>query len=110
MTDDKWLRYQAMKLSERKGISIEDALEQVKNDPELGKANEVFRCPDCGVEVKGKNLAAHMKKHPSGPKIKWGRIPIIKEQKKKKKRLKELAGKPETKFVSGGLPSLGKKK
>jgi len=110
MVDEKWLRYEAMLLSKRDGIGFDEAYEQVKNDPALGSAEEFLSCPTCGVSVKGKNLATHLKNHPSGPKIRWGQIPIIKQQKEEKKKMKKLAGKPQTQIVSGGLPSLGKKK
>ena len=110
MIDKKWLRYQAMKLSKRDGIGIDEAFERVNNDPELGKAEELIECTECGIQVKGKKLAAHMKKHHKGPKIRWGRISIIQEQRARRKRLKKLVDRPNIKIVSGGLPGLGKKK
>ena len=109
MVDKKWLRYQAVVLAKREGISLEDALERVMNDPALGRAEEPMTCPICDTIVKGKNLESHMKKHP-GPKIKWGKIPVINEQRKEKRKIRGVAGRPKTHFVSGGLPGHGKKK
>ena len=109
MVDKKWLRYQAVVLAKREGISLEDALERVMNDPALGRAEEPMTCPICDTIVKGKNLESHMKKH-HGPKIKWGKIPVINEQRKEKRKIRGVAGRPKTHFVSGGLPGHGKKK
>ncbi len=109
MIDNKWLRYQASILSKREGITFDEAYKRVQNDPVLGKAEEFVTCPVCDVELKGKNIQSHMQKHSVWPKINWNRIPIIREQRKEKKRLKKIAGKPDMKVMSGGLPSLGKR-
>ena len=110
MIDEKWLRYEAMLLSRREGIAMDEAYEQVRNDPALGMADEFVSCPTCSAAVKGRNLKAHMKKHSFSPKIKWGQIPIIKQQREKNKQLKKLVRKPQTQIVSGGIPTLGKKR
>lgn len=110
MIDKKWLRYQAILFSKKHKVEFDEAYEQVMNDPQLGKANEFLKCTICGVLVKGKNLSFHQNRHIPVQKIKWRNIPIIKQQIARKKRLTKLAGKPKTQIVSGGLPSLGKKK
>jgi hypothetical protein len=76
----------------------------------IGKADDLICCPSCGARVRGKKLAEHMKKHASKQKIAWNRFPHIRRQKEEQRRLKKLAGKPQTRFVSGGTPGLGKQK
>jgi len=108
--DPKWIRYQARLRAQKAGIPFDDALEELENSPQYGKAEEWFECPECKIQVKGKNLEAHMKRCVPGKKISWNSIPLIKKQKEERRRVKGAAGKPETKILSGGLPSLGKKR
>lgn len=110
MGDEKWLRYQATLLSKKQSLIFDKAYKQVVNDPQLGKSDEFLQCPTCGAYAKGKNFSSHLKKHIPTKKINWGNIPLIKEQIDKKRQLAKLAGKPKAKIVSGGLPSLGKRK
>jgi len=104
-----FLKHQAHLLSKKEGICFDEAFELIKNDTMLGKSEQFSRCRICDTGMKGKNLAKHMEKH-HAPKIRWGRIPIIKKQREEKRKLRNVAGKPKVRFISGGLPSLGKKK
>ena len=108
--DPKWLRYQARLRAQKTGVSFDKALEELENSAQYGKSEEWFACSECKTKVKGKNLETHMKQCVPGKKISWNSIPLIKKQKKERRKVQGISGKPETKILSGGLPSLGKKR
>lgn len=110
VSDEKWLRYEAAALARRNEITMDEALGILFADPRNSNPEGFVACPDCGVKVKGKNVACHQEKHRKGPKINWGEIPIIKKQRNERKRITNAVGKQKINIVSGGAPSLGKKK
>lgn len=75
---------------------------------------ELILCPECGDMVTGEKYIQHLQDHKKKKKkINWGNIPVIKEQKAAKKKIREALKKGrqiKTTFVSGGAPGLGKTK
>lgn len=94
-------------IAHHRGVREEDVLKKLAS--QFSSPDQMTHCPQCGVELKWKNLLAHvLKKHPA--KIHWNNIPIIRAQKKQKEKLKEALGPlPTAHFVQGGAPGLGKK-
>ena len=94
-------------IAQHRGVSEDDV--QIELASKFSSADQMTHCPQCGAELRWKNLLAHvLKKHPV--KIHWNKIPIVREQKKQKKELKEAVGPlPTAHFVQGGSPGLGKK-
>ena len=70
--------------------------------------DQTTQCLKCGVEVKWKNLLAHvMKKHPI--KVHWKSIPILRAQQLEKQKIKKALGStPTATFVQGGATGLKK--
>jgi len=75
---------------------------------------ELILCSECGDMIAGKKYIKHLKDHKKKiKKIDWSSIPIIKEQKAAKQKIREALKKGrrvKTTFVSGGAPGLGKNK
>ena len=94
-------------IAHHRGVSADVVQEELAS--QYSSPSQKTHCPQCGAELKWKNLLAHvLRKHPV--KIHWNNIPIVREQKKLKKEQREALGPlPEAHFVQGGAPGLGKK-
>ena len=75
---------------------------------------ELISCFECGDMIAGEKYIQHLKRHEKKrTKIDWGKIPIIKEQKAAKRKIREALKRGEqvkNTLVSGGAPGLGKTK
>lgn len=100
------LKRTAFFLAHHRGVSEEDVFNELVS--RFTSPDRKTSCPQCGVELKWKNLLAHVvKKHPI--KIRWKNIPIIRAQKQEREKLKKALGSmPTAHFVQGGAPGLKK--